>query len=159
MRIVFAYRFFSLRCFLKNRALVVWHFRISRAILLPFPLVLFNCNTMTLINALRWSHTFSTIKCVMNVKDSDAAASSLRSSVLMSLACRYVQPNFYYGDRKFVALFLTMKNWLHIFFLNPKKYYCEHCWATIHSRPGREYHKPLVKEGADRPRAVPFRWC
>ncbi|KAJ8673861.1 hypothetical protein QAD02_005123 [Eretmocerus hayati] len=39
------------------------------------------------------------------------------------------------------------------------QYYCEHCWATIHSRPGREYHKPLVKEGADRPRAVPFRWC
>jgi cytoplasmic polyadenylation element-binding protein len=43
-------------------------------------------------------------------------------------------------------------------FPNPQ-YYCEHCWATIHSRPGREYHKPLVKEGADRPRAVPFRWC
>ncbi|CAH1642751.1 unnamed protein product [Spodoptera littoralis] len=39
------------------------------------------------------------------------------------------------------------------------EYYCEHCWATIHSRPGREFHKPLVKEGADRPRAVPFRWC
>ncbi|CAG7819511.1 unnamed protein product [Allacma fusca] len=37
------------------------------------------------------------------------------------------------------------------------QYYCEHCWATIHSRPGREYHKPLVKEGADRPRALPFR--
>ncbi|OQR73631.1 cytoplasmic polyadenylation element-binding protein 2 isoform X3, partial [Tropilaelaps mercedesae] len=32
------------------------------------------------------------------------------------------------------------------------QYYCEHCWATIHSRPGREFHKPLVKEGADRPR-------
>lgn len=39
------------------------------------------------------------------------------------------------------------------------QYYCEHCWTVIHSRPGREYHKPLVKEGADRPRAVPFRWC
>ncbi|GFT27788.1 cytoplasmic polyadenylation element-binding protein 3 [Nephila pilipes] len=39
------------------------------------------------------------------------------------------------------------------------QYYCEHCWAAIHSRPGREFHKPLVKEGADRPRAVPFRWC
>ncbi|KXJ81114.1 hypothetical protein RP20_CCG021729 [Aedes albopictus] len=37
------------------------------------------------------------------------------------------------------------------------QYYCEHCWAHIHSRSGREYHKPLVKEGADRPRAVPFR--
>lgn len=39
------------------------------------------------------------------------------------------------------------------------QYYCENCWATIHSRPGREFHKPLVKEGADRPRAIPFRWC
>lgn len=39
------------------------------------------------------------------------------------------------------------------------QYYCEQCWASIHSRPGREFHKPLVKEGADRPRAVPFRWC
>jgi cytoplasmic polyadenylation element-binding protein len=39
------------------------------------------------------------------------------------------------------------------------QYYCEYCWAQIHSCPGREYHKPLVKEGADRPRAVPFRWC
>ncbi|KAJ6222955.1 hypothetical protein RDWZM_001500 [Blomia tropicalis] len=39
------------------------------------------------------------------------------------------------------------------------QYYCENCWATIHSRAGREFHKPLVKEGADRPRAVPFRWC
>lgn len=38
------------------------------------------------------------------------------------------------------------------------QYYCEHCWATIHSRPGREFHKPLVKEGADRPRSVPYRW-
>jgi len=39
------------------------------------------------------------------------------------------------------------------------QYYCEQCWATIHSRPGREFHKPLVKEGADRTRTVPFRWC
>uniref|UniRef100_T1KQ79 RRM domain-containing protein n=1 Tax=Tetranychus urticae TaxID=32264 RepID=T1KQ79_TETUR len=26
------------------------------------------------------------------------------------------------------------------------QYYCEHCWTTIHSRQGREFHKPLVKE-------------
>jgi len=26
------------------------------------------------------------------------------------------------------------------------QYYCETCWSTIHSRPGREFHKPLVKE-------------
>lgn len=39
------------------------------------------------------------------------------------------------------------------------QYYCEPCWARIHSTPGREFHKPLVKEGADRPRAMPFRWC
>lgn len=41
------------------------------------------------------------------------------------------------------------------------QYYCEFCWATIHQRPGREFHKPLVKEGGDRPRAggsFPFRW-
>nr|XP_039263534.1 cytoplasmic polyadenylation element-binding protein 2-like [Styela clava] len=38
------------------------------------------------------------------------------------------------------------------------QYYCEQCWANIHSRPGREFHKPLVKEGADRsPRSI-FRW-
>jgi cytoplasmic polyadenylation element-binding protein len=37
------------------------------------------------------------------------------------------------------------------------QYYCEACWATIHTRPGREYHKPLVKEGADRPRPVPYK--
>lgn len=39
------------------------------------------------------------------------------------------------------------------------QYYCEQCWTQIHSRPGREFHKPLVKEGADRPRSMPFRWC
>ncbi|XP_061094595.1 cytoplasmic polyadenylation element-binding protein 2 isoform X2 [Conger conger] len=38
------------------------------------------------------------------------------------------------------------------------QYYCEFCWAAIHSRAGREFHKPLVKEGADRPRHVHFRW-
>lgn len=38
------------------------------------------------------------------------------------------------------------------------QYYCEYCWAGIHSRAGREFHKPLVKEGGDRPRHVPFRW-
>ncbi|KAJ8278290.1 hypothetical protein GJAV_G00086020 [Gymnothorax javanicus] len=38
------------------------------------------------------------------------------------------------------------------------QYYCEFCWAAIHSRAGREFHKPLVKEGADRPRQVHFRW-
>ena len=38
------------------------------------------------------------------------------------------------------------------------QYYCEACWASIHARAGREYHKPLVKEGADRPRSLPFRW-
>uniref|UniRef100_UPI003590087F cytoplasmic polyadenylation element-binding protein 2-like isoform X2 n=1 Tax=Myxine glutinosa TaxID=7769 RepID=UPI003590087F len=39
------------------------------------------------------------------------------------------------------------------------QYYCEHCWASIHSRAGREFHKPLVKEGADRPRHISYRWC
>ena len=31
------------------------------------------------------------------------------------------------------------------------QYYCEHCWSLIHSRHGREYHKPLVKESFDNP--------
>lgn len=35
-------------------------------------------------------------------------------------------------------------------------YYCELCWSQVHSRPGREYHKPLIKEG-DRPRTLPFK--
>ena len=47
---------------------------------------------------------------------------------------------------------------LKIMFLYHLQYYCEHCWAMVHSRPGREFHKPLVKEGADRPRTVHFRW-
>ena len=38
------------------------------------------------------------------------------------------------------------------------QYYCEYCWAAIHSRAGREFHKPLVKEGDDRPRHISFRW-
>ncbi|KAL3317123.1 Cytoplasmic polyadenylation element binding protein 2 [Cichlidogyrus casuarinus] len=38
------------------------------------------------------------------------------------------------------------------------QYYCDQCWVTIHSRHGREYHKPLVKEGADRPRPAMCRW-
>lgn len=38
------------------------------------------------------------------------------------------------------------------------QYYCEYCWAAIHSRAGREFHKPLVKEGGDRPRHISFRW-
>jgi cytoplasmic polyadenylation element-binding protein len=35
-------------------------------------------------------------------------------------------------------------------------YYCESCWSQVHSNPGREYHKPLVKEG-DRPRTLPYK--
>uniref|UniRef100_A0AAV2JN19 RRM domain-containing protein n=1 Tax=Knipowitschia caucasica TaxID=637954 RepID=A0AAV2JN19_KNICA len=38
------------------------------------------------------------------------------------------------------------------------QYYCELCWGCIHARAGREFHKPLVKEGGDRPRHVSFRW-
>lgn len=38
-------------------------------------------------------------------------------------------------------------------------YYCETCWASVHSKAGMDFHKPLVKEGADRPRTIPFRWC
>ncbi|XP_028816655.1 cytoplasmic polyadenylation element-binding protein 4 isoform X2 [Denticeps clupeoides] len=38
------------------------------------------------------------------------------------------------------------------------QYYCEYCWAAIHSRAGREFHKPLVKDGGDRPRHISFPW-
>lgn len=39
------------------------------------------------------------------------------------------------------------------------RYYCDNCWSSVHSQAGREFHKPLVKEGGDRPRgAQPFRW-
>ncbi|KAJ8950287.1 hypothetical protein NQ318_021143 [Aromia moschata] len=52
-----------------------------------------------------------------------------------------------------IELFLD-GNICYIYVNMDNPYYCEHCWATIHSRPGREFHKPLVKEGADRPRAM-----
>ncbi len=39
------------------------------------------------------------------------------------------------------------------------QYYCEACWAIVHAKSGKDFHKPLVKEGADRPRTIPFKWC
>ena len=39
------------------------------------------------------------------------------------------------------------------------QYYCEQCWSIYHSKPGLDFHKPLVKEGNDRPKTIPFRWC
>jgi cytoplasmic polyadenylation element-binding protein len=39
------------------------------------------------------------------------------------------------------------------------QYYCEACWAQVHAVPGKDFHKPLIKEGADRPRTIPFKWC
>ncbi|XP_043537208.1 cytoplasmic polyadenylation element-binding protein 2-like [Chiloscyllium plagiosum] len=38
------------------------------------------------------------------------------------------------------------------------QYYCDYCWTSIHSQAGREYHKPLVKEGGERLRQLPFHW-
>ncbi|XP_036282231.1 cytoplasmic polyadenylation element-binding protein 3-like, partial [Pipistrellus kuhlii] len=38
------------------------------------------------------------------------------------------------------------------------QYYCEYCWASIHSRARREFHRPLVKEGGDRPGHLRFHW-
>ena len=38
------------------------------------------------------------------------------------------------------------------------QYYCEVCWDLIHVRPGRQSHKPLIKEGADRARTMPSRF-
>lgn len=39
------------------------------------------------------------------------------------------------------------------------QYFCEPCWTSVHASPGKDFHKPLVKEGTDRPRIVPFKWC
>ena len=39
------------------------------------------------------------------------------------------------------------------------KYFCETCWGVAHAESNRSFHKPLVKEGTDRPRTVPFKWC
>ncbi|XP_065882912.1 cytoplasmic polyadenylation element-binding protein 1-like isoform X2 [Dysidea avara] len=41
--------------------------------------------------------------------------------------------------------------------VNCLQYYCEHCWATVHSMPGRHNHRPLVKEGFERPRAMTYK--
>ena len=30
------------------------------------------------------------------------------------------------------------------------KYYCEQCWATFHSLPGRQNHRPMFKDVFDR---------
>eukprot|EP00118_Oscarella_pearsei_P002922 m.12202 g.12202 ORF g.12202 m.12202 type:complete len:546 (+) comp23871_c0_seq1:589-2226(+) len=32
------------------------------------------------------------------------------------------------------------------------QYYCKQCWAIVHTSNGRQNHKPLVKEGTERPR-------
>ncbi|KAI3385757.1 hypothetical protein SNEBB_003892, partial [Seison nebaliae] len=32
------------------------------------------------------------------------------------------------------------------------QYYCDACWRVIHSKPSRQHHKPLVKEGGNRTR-------
>lgn len=33
------------------------------------------------------------------------------------------------------------------------QYFCEYCWATVHSFPGRQNHRPLLKDiSADRAR-------
>ena len=33
------------------------------------------------------------------------------------------------------------------------QYFCEYCWATVHSFPGRQNHRPLMKDiSADRAR-------
>jgi cytoplasmic polyadenylation element-binding protein len=36
------------------------------------------------------------------------------------------------------------------------RYYCEHCWAAVHSAPGTQNHRCFIKENGDRPRAINF---
>jgi cytoplasmic polyadenylation element-binding protein len=43
--------------------------------------------------------------------------------------------------------------------INCLEYYCDACWPIAHSKQGKDFHKPTVKEGSDRPRTVPFKWC
>jgi cytoplasmic polyadenylation element-binding protein len=39
------------------------------------------------------------------------------------------------------------------------RYYCDNCWSAVHSQQGKEFHKPLVKEGGDRTRGTQsFKW-
>ncbi|XP_034245598.1 cytoplasmic polyadenylation element-binding protein 2-like [Thrips palmi] len=39
------------------------------------------------------------------------------------------------------------------------QYYCEFCWSQIHSEDEKMFHKPIVKEWADRPRTLAYRRC
>ncbi|KAK3916233.1 Cytoplasmic polyadenylation element-binding protein 2 [Frankliniella fusca] len=39
------------------------------------------------------------------------------------------------------------------------QYYCEMCWSQIHSDDEKQFHKPIVKEWADRPRTLAYRRC
>ena len=34
------------------------------------------------------------------------------------------------------------------------RYYCEQCWAAVHSAPGTQNHRCFIKENGDRPRAI-----
>ena len=39
------------------------------------------------------------------------------------------------------------------------EYFCEACWSMHHNNSdGKAFHKPLVREGTDRPRVLPFKW-
>lgn len=38
------------------------------------------------------------------------------------------------------------------------QYFCEHCWPMWHSRDGLHFHKPLIKDAADRPRFAANRY-
>lgn len=75
--------FFYIHLFIIFRELVALPFLINRAILLPFLLALFNYNIMTLTSVLKLSHTFSMIKCVMNVKVKDVVENLHHSFVQM----------------------------------------------------------------------------
>lgn len=39
------------------------------------------------------------------------------------------------------------------------QYYCEFCWSRIHADDEKQFHKPIVKEWADRPRTLAYRRC
>ena len=34
------------------------------------------------------------------------------------------------------------------------RYYCEHCWASVHAAPGTQNHRCFIKENGCRPQAI-----
>uniref|UniRef100_A0A671RAL5 Cytoplasmic polyadenylation element-binding protein 3-like n=1 Tax=Sinocyclocheilus anshuiensis TaxID=1608454 RepID=A0A671RAL5_9TELE len=93
-------------------------------------------------------------------KGAGRVAFSTQQSYIAAISARFVQLQHNDIDKRRVTEMLHIVMIAPFFCANVTclQYYCEYCWASIHSRAGREFHKPLVKEGGDRPRHVSFHW-